>query len=552
MTTDTAKQAVKAAARAVAAQGVLQASPVPTLPVYRPYPWQARMHASRARFKWLWVGRRGGKGRSALQEILTALDMLAFMPFQNDRTHKPDPANGTPLIPPIHIWTVAPTKSQMLQVWHEMKAFIPPNLVRVTPSQHGGRGGGRGWREDELNVWLDFKDESGFWLPGLFRTSAFWELKTGDNPEALQTVGLDMLHITEAQDLKPAAWNKLRPTLNSPGRYGRAIIEGIPPMSKGHWNSKMYYYAQKHPGLIHEAFHATTFDNLGLSVEQIAAIEDEKQTTPLAVWERNYLAKQSSAGGNFFRRDKIEEAATSAALPAPLPGHRYVAGLDLGKRQDFTVLVVKDAATRAGVYALEMQGIDWASQFVTIKAELDKWNVYDMLVDSTGLGDVVYDSLLAAGLPARGFQFTAPSKYQVMHLYYIALEKNTVTFPPDWEKLTEQLSDIQIKSHGTGYAFVTESGGHDDWVIAELLALQACDPAEDEFYKGVVFPHRETVEPLRDDGATGRPDPVIAYFHQKRAVRKRRPDIIVNGEPVYLDDHGTSGRNGQPTQSPAA
>lgn len=34
--------------------------------------------------------------------------------------------------------------------------------------------------------------------------------------------------MAEAQDIKEAAWNKVRPTLNSPGRLGRAIIEGIP------------------------------------------------------------------------------------------------------------------------------------------------------------------------------------------------------------------------------------------------------------------------------------------------------------------------------------
>lgn len=533
MVTSTAKKAVKAAAKAVASQGALLAPPTLIAPVYRPYPWQARLHASKARFKWVWAGRRAGKGRAAIQEVLDGLEHLAFLPFEDDRTHLPDPVNGTPLIPPIHIWTVAPTKSQMLQVWHEMKEFIPAHFVRAAPAPHGGRSLSRGWKEDELNVWLDFKDENGFWLQGVHRASAFWELKTGENPEALQTVGLDILHITEAQDLKEVAWNKVRPTLNSPGRYGRAIIEGIPPLSKGHWNAKMYRHAAKHKGSIHEAFHASTFDNPGLSIEQIQAIEDEKQTTPLIVWERNYLAKQSSAGGNFFRRDKIDAAAIASSLPAPIPGRRYVAGLDLGKRQDFTVLIIKDASSRTGAYAIEMQGIDWASQFVTIKAELDRWHVLDLLVDSTGLGDVIYDSLLAAGLPARGFQFTAPSKYQIMHGFYIALEQGTVTFPTDWEKLTDQLSDIQIKSHGTGYSFVTESGGHDDWVMAELLALQACDPAPDEFYKGVVFPHRETVTPLRDDGVTTRADPIFALFRQARA-RKSRADIVVNGEPVYL------------------
>lgn len=530
MTTGAVRKAIQEAVRQAELRETDTSAPTPVMSThtYRPYPWQARMHASKARFKWLWVGRRGGKGRSAIQEILTALDLLAYMPFENDRTHKPDPIDGTPLIPPIHIWTVAPTKSQMLQVWNEMKAFIPAHLVRQTQAR-GGRGAPGGWKEDELNVWLDFKDVNGMWLPGIQRASAFWELKTGDNPEALQTVGLDVLHITEAQDVKKAAWEKVRPTLNSPGRYGRAVVEGIPPMSKSHWFSIMYHHAEKNKGPINEAFHATTFDNLGLSPEQVEAIEDEKKTTPRVVWERAYLALQPTAGGNFFRRDKIEQAARGAALPVPLPGRRYVAGLDLGKKQDWTVLIVKDAKSREGVYALEMQATDWTSQLASIRAELDRWHVYDMLVDSTGLGDVIYDSLLAAGMPARPFHFSAPSKYQIMHGYYIALEQGSVQFPADWEKLTEQLSDIQIKQQGAGYTFVSESGGHDDWVMAEMLALLACDPAESVFSGKAMAPRPiQHMSILRSGDGMGERSDWYRRLNTARA-EKRRAEYIAAG-----------------------
>ena len=179
--------------------------------MYKPYPWQQNMHESEAKIKFVQAGRRAGKTRSALNEALSVIRKASVMPVIFPGETKKQTANEAGLIPPIHVWTVAPTRAQMLQQWNEMQEFIPENLVRVKKdNQRGGRGGG--FKHDELNVWLDFKDTNGKWMAGKWRRSVFWELKSADNPEGLQTVGLDFLHMAESQDIKEAAWNKVRPT----------------------------------------------------------------------------------------------------------------------------------------------------------------------------------------------------------------------------------------------------------------------------------------------------------------------------------------------------
>ena len=83
-------------------------------------------------------------------------------------------------------WTLAPTYSQAKQAWNEMKAFVPDNLVRKKfKHRAGGRGGG--WNEDDMEVWLDFKDETGNWLDR-YRRSVYWLIRSADNYESLQTV----------------------------------------------------------------------------------------------------------------------------------------------------------------------------------------------------------------------------------------------------------------------------------------------------------------------------------------------------------------------------
>ena len=453
--------------------------------LYQAYPWQKEMHESKAKIKFVQAGRRAGKTRSALQEALRQIREASINPVQFPGKKEKLTAEQAGLVPPIHIWTVAPTRAQMMQVWNEMQAFIPKHIVRKTrtKAQAGGRGGG--FKQDDLHVWLDLKDEKGNWLPNRWRQSVFWELKSADNPEGLQTVGLDFLHMAESQDIKEAAWNKVRPTLNSPGRLGRAIVEGVPPESSQHWFARNFKIAKETPSTRRQAFHASTFDNPYLTEDDRLEIEEEKGSLTEGIWERFYMAKQPEGAGNFFRN--ITKAYTKDAyeLMQPLEEASYVAGLDLGRANDPTVMVIKDRMTRTSVFAIELMKTDWSLQVETIKNEAIRWNIEEVYMDSTGLGgklgeDVLYRELLEHSIPVIGYNFTPSKKYQLFLDYALSLEKETVAFPQSWGKLISQLEDIAHRETANrGHQFYSVSGGRDDWVDAECLALMACDPAQE-------------------------------------------------------------------------
>ena len=99
--------------------------------MYQPYPWQLNMHESEAKIKFVQAGRRAGKTRSALNEALSVIRKASVMPVIFPGETKKQSASEAGLIPPIHVWTVVPTRAQMLQQWNEMQEFIPKNLVRV-------------------------------------------------------------------------------------------------------------------------------------------------------------------------------------------------------------------------------------------------------------------------------------------------------------------------------------------------------------------------------------------------------------------------------------
>ena len=74
-------------------------------PNYTPSPWQDKLHRNQAKRKWVWAGRRAGKGRAAIQEAISTIleaSKTKFIVNGNDVTDT--------LVPDIHIWTVAPTR----------------------------------------------------------------------------------------------------------------------------------------------------------------------------------------------------------------------------------------------------------------------------------------------------------------------------------------------------------------------------------------------------------------------------------------------------------
>jgi hypothetical protein len=354
----------------------------------------------------------------------------------------------------------------------------------------------------------------------------------------LQTVGLDFLWMTESQDIKQGAWDKVRPILSSPGRMGHACIEGIPPLNRAHWFSRGYNDAIRNPTVMDTAITATTFDNVYLTDDQKDDIRNEKRKTTEAMWNRMYMAIQPDSGGAFFSARAIDNAKISNELTYPEPAHQYVAGLDLGKQTDPTVLVIKDRETRESVFALEMLHRDWVVQKATIAFETERWGCERIMMDSTGMGgDVLFDEFMNMGMPVEGFKFTNPSKHQLFLELAVAIEQGTCSFPASWENLIQQMEGFEVTSQGGMFRYRQVDNGHDDWLDAEALALRACDPARE------VMEARARVSSkagIRGIGSKSKKQSsmmkTITNWRQDSVLNERQPppDIVINGSPVVM------------------
>jgi hypothetical protein len=88
--------------------------------------------------------------------------------------------------------------------------------------------------------------------------------------------------------------------------------------------------------------------------------DDARQMLPEIIFAQEYLADFIEDGGAVFRR--LRESATATPQQQALDYHRYVMGVDLGRRMDFTVCAVIDCSGAQMCAMDRFNQIDWTIQ----------------------------------------------------------------------------------------------------------------------------------------------------------------------------------------------
>jgi len=416
---------------------------------YTAHPGQERVHQSDAKIKVLEIGRRWGKSRFALWELIKRF------------LESKDIEVGADLVPPFHAWIVTPNFPQARQIWNELMAFFPRDFI--SPA---------GVKQDAWLIHLKGNEK---------RAWGQIEVKSAHDPDSLQTAGLDFLWVSEAQDISDKAFEKLLPTLRSPGRLGYGIFEGIPALYPDHWFRRAFVAGERGERGF-DSFKATSFENPLLTEEQKAEIEADKELLPERVWRRMYMAEFSESAGYFTN---IDANIAGDPMQGPIPGARYIAGLDLGRKMDPSVMVIMDASERKMVhYQGWDDGTEWVTQREHVARLVEEWGIERLCIDATGLGDVFTAELVNVGIPVEPFIFHQASREHLLQQLVVALERQTISFFNE-KRLLRQLRAFQYRKFPGGrYKAEAPPGEHDDAVFALALALEVADsshPAASSF-----------------------------------------------------------------------
>ena len=475
--------------------------------VRRLHPGQVRIAEDPARFKVVMCGRRFGK---------TAMGIRLAM----DVALKGDPVG----------W-FTPTYKYATEVWRELTRRLGPAIEKA----------------DEREKRIDLHNGGSL------------EIWTLDGTEDPARGRFYRRVVVDEAGLVPgllSIWTlAIRPTLTD--LAGDALILGT-PKGRRHGFVQLFGRGDSPTHANWASFRARTLDNPHIPPDEVA--EARRDMTP-EQFAQEYEGIPMDDGANpfglqavgrAFERGKPFEGEGMAWVPTK----PVVYGLDLARREDFTVLVGLDSHRR--VVKLERWQAPWADTKTRVRALCGG---VPIVADATGVGDAIVADLQAMGCNVTPHVFSQPSKLRLMQRLIAAFQGEQLTIPPQMplldgrpgptssQWLRAELEAFEFVETASGVRYEAPRGQHDDGVMALALALYGWDRVQGEVPeppRALVFhgddPHvgmeadamrsREMLYggmALGNDGnnATGDEEPLAAYI-----------------EPPRPDDLGFSGVGG--------
>lgn len=155
-------------------------------------------------------------------------------------------------------------------------------------------------------------------------------------------------------------------------------------------------------------------------------------------------------------------------------GRKYVAGLDLAKEKDWSVLTIIDCTTGRIVYFERFQKMDYISQAQKVLAICKEYNNAQILFDITGGGTVVADILYNENKnpdqSLQGFTFTNDSKGNMIEKLKIRIQRDK-EWIPTIPVLQSELQALQVKRTEMGKPkYEAPANQHDDCVMSLGMA----------------------------------------------------------------------------------
>jgi hypothetical protein len=265
-----------------------------------------------------------------------------------------------------------------------------------------------------------------------FREGGMIAVRSTHYPDYLRGAGLDLAVLDEAAFMEPGVWPEIvRPMLLD--RRGEALFLSTPFGRNHFW--ELYKIGLDPEEDEWASFHFRSHDNPLISRDELAAIE---RITPPRVWRAEYLAEFIDDAGQVFRG--IREAATAPLDAQPVPGRRYVAGVDWGREIDYTCIVVIDAETRQMVAIDRFNRIGWEFQRERLKIVCDRWQPAVIWAEANSMGAPNIEALQREGLPVRPFTTTARTKAPLIESLALAIERRELALLPDEVLLGELAS----------------------------------------------------------------------------------------------------------------
>lgn len=335
-------------------------------------------------------------------------------------------------------------KSELSQIEIITNAILGRNVAYITPTYQLAR-----VFFEKLTKAVPFENNKSE-LSIKFPNEGSVEFFTGERLNNLRGRKFHLVVIDEASfipNLEEGWLNSIRPTLTD--YKGRALFLSTP---KG----KNFFYSLylKNGEPDWESFKFTTYDNPHIDKTEI---DDARTQIPEVVFEQEYMANPSENAANPFGSAFVKQCTFELSHEPPI-----AFGVDLAKSVDFTAIIGLDR--NGSVCHFERFQKDWRQT----KQVINSLPKVPILMDSTGVGDPIFEDLQRDGVNVQGYKFSSTSKQQLMEGLASAIHQRKITFPEG--HITQELEIFEYQYTSFGVKYSAPPGFHDDCVMALGLA----------------------------------------------------------------------------------
>jgi phage FluMu gp28-like protein len=232
-------------------------------------------------------------------------------------------------------------------------------------------------------------------------------------------------------------------------------------------------------------------------------IDEMRAQLPAERFQREFMAEFVEDVDAWLTQSLIVSCIDSNLQPCDfqdVPRGEFYVGVDFGKEQDFSVVMVVD---RVGdvlrivhVHRFPLK-TEYASVIGYVKSLQDRWQVRAVYADITGVGGYIVEDMVRSGIQGvSGITFTVQSKEEMATILREKMRMGEVRIPyvPSRKiediELTTELNIEKYELMKTGHLrFSHPEGGHDDVFWSAALAVYACLQSPLPGTGAVLVPH---------------------------------------------------------------
>ena len=277
-----------------------------------------------------------------------------------------------------------------------------------------------------------------------------------DNPDNLRGLSLNGVVFDEYAQIKENVFTEIiRPALSD--KEGWCIWLGT-PKGKNHFYH-LYLKAQDNPDW--QTWTIPITQTVGAITQD--EIDATKREMPQDLFQQEFMCSWLDNAGGFFKR--VRDAIYTGKYE--IGRSQFQIGIDLAKFQDWTVITPFNLNTFTAYPQKRFNQIDYFVQKETIKSAHHEYNKGKVVMDSTGVGEPVYDDLCRDINDIEPFHFTEQSRMQLLRNLQILFEQGKIKIPND-EGLLNELESMHYTMTPLGRTKVQVPDGMTDDRIFSL------------------------------------------------------------------------------------